>query len=114
MRQRVPRERSEKHLAFLRELPSLVPGAGPIEAAHVRYGDLRYFKPITGMGEKPADKYAVPLAAFAHREQHSMSERKWWDRQGIDPVLIAALLWLHSGNYEAGVHIITTARNWAR
>jgi hypothetical protein len=112
--QRRPRRRSEKHLAFIRSLPSLVRGDGSVEAAHIRYSDARYFKPSTGMAEKPDDMFAVPLAAGAHRAQHGMSERQFWDNQRIDPCLIAALLWLHSGNDEAGQHIIATARAWAR
>lgn len=114
MRQRHPREKAAAHLEFIRTLPSLVPGRGPVEAAHIRYPDPRYCKPATGMAEKPSDKFAVPLAAEAHRSQHSTGERAWWASKGIDPVLIAALLWLHSGDYEAGVHIVMTARNWAR
>lgn len=113
MRQRQPREKNERHLAWLRTLPSLVPGQGPVEAAHVRYGELRYFKPITGMAEKPSDKYAVPLAHGAHMDQHAHSERKWWEARRIDPILIACLLWLHSGNDEAGQHIVATAQHWA-
>ena len=114
MSPRHPREKAAAHLAWLRTLPSLVPGLGPVEAAHIRYADLRYFKPITGMAEKPDDKFAVPLAAGAHRAQHSTGERAWWETQGIDPVLIAILLWCHTGNDDAGVHIIRTARAWAR
>lgn len=114
MSQRHPREKAAAHLAWLRTLPSLVPGLGPVEAAHIRYADLRYFKPITGMAEKPDDKFAVPLAAAAHRDQHAHGEREWWRNHGIDPCLIAALLWLHSGNYDAGVHIIRTARAWVK
>ncbi|MDR3471563.1 MAG: hypothetical protein P4M09_07715 [Devosia sp.] len=111
---RRPRQQSPAHLAFLRALPSLVPGDGPVEAAHIRYADLRYFKPLTGLGEKPHDKFAVPLAASAHRDQHAGNERQWWANHAIDPILIAALLWLHSGDIEAGEHIVRTARNWTR
>lgn len=114
MRQRHPREKAARHLEWLRTLPSLVPGQGPVEAAHIRYGDLRYYKQPTGMGEKPDDKFAVPLASDAHRAQHATGEKSWWAAKGIDPVLIAALLWLHTGDDSAGVHIITTARAWAR
>jgi hypothetical protein len=104
-----PRQTSAGHLEWLRTLPSVVRGTGPIEAAHIRFGDPRYAKPKVGMAEKPDDKFALPLAADQHRAQHAGSERAFWDKHGIDPVLVAALLWLHSGNDEAGRHIISRA-----
>ncbi len=107
---RHPRRKSEKHLAWLRTLPSLVRGEGPVEAAHIRYADFQRGKRQTGMGEKPDDMWAVPLAASAHRQQHSTSERRFWEAHGIDPILIAAFLWLHSGDNEAGRTIIANAR----
>lgn len=114
MRQRHPREKAAGHLAWVRTLPSLVPGQGPVEAAHIRYGDLRFYKSPTGMAEKPDDKFSVPLCAEAHRAQHATSERDWWQAKGIDPILIAALLWLHSGDDSAGAHIVATARSISR
>jgi hypothetical protein len=102
LRQRRPRIEKPAHLAFIRTLPSLVPGSGPVEAAHIRYGDLTYGKDITGMGQKPSDCWTVPLAHDVHMEQHHFgNERDWWAQYGIDPLFVAALLWLHSGDHEA-------------
>lgn len=109
LRQRRPRIIAPKHLAFIRTLPSLVPGAGPVEAAHIRYGEHAYGKPFTGMGEKPSDCWVVPLAHDVHMDQHRHGERQWWLDQGIDPLLIAALLWAAGGNDEAGITIIRNA-----
>lgn len=58
--------------------------------------NLKLGKPLTGMGTKPDDKYAVPLCAFHHRtggkaSQHSMAEDKFWNLWGLDPFKIAAL-----------------------
>lgn len=115
MRQRHPREKAAAHLEFIRSLPSLVPGGGPVEAAHIRYSDLRYFKDHTGLGEKPDDKFAVPLAMGAHQAQHAAGdERSWWANHGIDPVQIAVLLWLHTGDTAAGEYLVRTARSWPR
>jgi len=108
-RSKQPRQNANGHLAFIRELPSLVPGAGPVEAAHIRYGDPRYAKPKVGMAEKPDDKWVVPLCAGEHRRQHSMNEREYWSSVGIDPVLIAALLWAHTGDESAAIQIIHRA-----
>lgn len=110
-RQRSPRKTNNAHLAFIRRLPSLVPGAGDIEAAHVRYGEPRYGKRQTGMGERPSDCWVVPLAHQVHQhEQHRHNERQWWIDHGIDPLLIAALLYAHSGNDDAGIQIIRNAK----
>lgn len=112
-RQRQPRQTSPRHLAYLRKLPCLMTGSvTDIEAAHIRYGDPHYGKRPTGMGERPDDRYAVPLCAAAHRTgpdaQHGSGERAWWERQGIDPLAIAAALWECSGDIEEGRRIVLT------
>lgn len=109
-RKKQPRERAEAHLAFIRTLPCLVTGKTPVEAAHVRYGDARYGKPKVGMAEKPDDHWAVPLSPDEHRRQHSMNERAYWQSVGIDPVLVASLLWSSTGKVEAAMQIIQHAR----
>jgi len=108
-RTKQPRQNASGHLAFIRELPSLVPGPGPVEAAHIRYGAPIYGKPKVGMAEKPDDKWVVPLCAAEHRRQHDMNERDYWASVEIDPVLVAALLWAHTGNHDAAVLIIRNA-----
>lgn len=114
LRQRQPRITAESHLAWLRTLPSVVPGHGDVEAAHIRYADMRYAKPATGMGEKPSDRWCVPLAHDVHMAQHQVGERNWWRAQGIDPIIVAAFLWCHSGDDHAGLIIIRNARLFAR
>ena len=89
-----------KHLKFIRSLPCLV-CHNPIqtESAHIRYGDLP-IKPHTGKGEKPDDKWTVPLCSRCHREQHRVNERYFWRVRGIDPVKVALELYRNTGNYE--------------
>ena len=108
-----PRRHSEVHLAFLRKLPCLATGKVHvrIEAAHIRYPSPRHGKRETGKAEKPHDCWAVPLSAEAHRKQHSMDEEAFWRKIDIDPVTVASLLWLHSGNEEAATRVITYAIN---
>jgi hypothetical protein len=89
MRQRQPREKNAKHLALVRLLPCLVCGRGPSEAAHVRYGDHLRGKPPTGIGQKPDDRWCVPLCFRCHRYQHTRGERIFWEAQGIDPIAVA-------------------------
>lgn len=105
-----PRRHSEAHLAFIRTLPCLVTGREPsaerIEAAHVRYASLMHGKRETGKAEKPHDCWTVPLTARAHRHQHGMDEEAFWRGHNIDPLTVAALLWLHSGNENAARQVI--------
>lgn len=109
--QKRAREKADGHLRFIRRLPCLVTGRRDVEAAHVRFGDIaRYFKYETGAGEKPHDKWAVPLSVAEHRRQHSMNERDYWTLVDIDPLHIATLLWFHTGDEEACEHIIRNAR----
>lgn len=104
---RSPRIKSEAHLAFVRTLPCTWCGDDTsTEAAHVRFGDDRAAKRPTGKGEKPHDRWAIPLCGKCHREQHTMSERKWWDEKGIDPIFICLALWAESGNHQAGEIIV--------
>ena len=111
-----PRVKADDHLAWIRTLPCLITGKYPVEACHVRYHDARFGKPAVGMGEKPDDKWVVPMIPEAHREQHSMNERKFWYEQGIDPVLVAAALWASTGDDEAARIIIEQNRRnkWLR
>jgi hypothetical protein len=111
LRQKQPRVKDRGHLAFLRSLPCLVTGRSDgIEAAHIRFADDTYAKRGSGLQQKPHDCWAVPLSADEHRRQHSISERDYWIDTGIDPVLIAALLYCHSGDDNAARQVIRNAR----
>ena len=92
LRQRQPRERDNKHLAYVRSLPCCICGGIDTEAAHIRTASLAHDKAHTGMQEKPSDKWAVPLCNRHHREQHTMNEMDFWKCYGKDPFLIAMTL----------------------
>lgn len=108
-----PREKDEAHLKFIRGLPCLICGSIG-EAAHVRYGSNAHGKRETGAGEKPSDKYVVPLCPDHHRNgkdsQHASGERRWWQSAGIDPIVISALLFQVSGDEPAARLICENAR----
>lgn len=113
-----PREKSEGHLAFIRKLPSILSGKRDrVQAAHIRYADPLYAKRKTGIGEKAHDKFTVPLTAAEHLDgedaQHKSNERAWWEKHGIDPLQVAAALWMVSGDEEAGERIIHEFRKKA-
>lgn len=112
MRYRHPRERNEKHLAFIRQLPCLCCGNNiETEAAHIRFADRTVCKRQTGKGEKPDDAFTVPLCGRHHREQHDMNEREFWRRQGIDPIRAALALWYWTGDVDASLVVIEATRD---
>lgn len=104
-----PREKNDKHLDFIRSLPCAVCGNNiETEAAHVRSWHDGYAKRLTGIGEKPSDKWTVPLCSRHHREQHSIIETTFWHHHQIDPFLLACKLWMVTGDHEAGEQILAS------
>ena len=104
------------HLRFVRRLPCCICHTSPVEAAHIRYNDAAAGK-MQAIGKKPDDKWTLPLCAGHHRElpgaQHSMNERKFWERHGIDPLRLADLLFVISGDLSRGETLILEARRVA-
>lgn len=105
-----PRDHDKDYLDFIRGLPCLVCLKRGVEAAHVRYGDWRYGKRDTGGQEKPSDKWSLPLCSEHHKAQHNDNERAWWEAQGIDPLLVATLLFSAREDEERAEAIIRTAK----
>jgi hypothetical protein len=62
-----------------------------------------------GIGYKPSDRYAVPLCAEHHAEQHR-GELSFWAALGIDPLNVALRLWTVSGDLAAGERVVFRAR----
>jgi hypothetical protein len=102
---RQPRQHSDRHLEFVRGLPCLrCLDDTSTEAAHLRLSDPRVGKRQVGTGEKPDDKWTLPLCGRHHREQHATNERLFWG--DADPALVALALWAASGNHEIGESIV--------
>lgn len=113
-----PRKNNGGHLKFIRGLRCCSCGTSAnIEAAHVRYGDPRYGKRSAGIGEKPDDRWTVPLCNNCHvrgvDSQHNTGEKKFWTRLKIDPLALALALWGISGDDEAGEQIVGEHRRLA-
>lgn len=107
--QRRPRRHDENHLDKVRKLPCLVcEDPNRTEAAHLRVGNLHYGKRPTGAGEKPDDRWTLPLCGDHHREQHARGDEiEWWKSKGINPFVVAALLFSHlSANDEAAAEVV--------
>jgi hypothetical protein len=106
-----PRQKIESHLRFIRTLPCLISGRRPVEAAHIRFADMRYGKRPTGIAEKPDDHWVVPLHPDLHREQHAAGdELGWWKSKGIAPLRVALALWLATGDEDLAEQILRENR----
>lgn len=95
---REPREHNEAFLAFVRRLACCACKAHPpSQAAHIRMACPERGKRGTGMGEKPHDRWAVPLCADCHLDgahaQHRVGEQRFWARANVDPFAVAAKLY---------------------
>ena len=103
------RIRDDRHLAFIRTLPSVLSGVYGCEACHIRYGDPMYRKKRTGKGQKPDDCWVIPMTPDEHRDQHSGNEVNFWNRYRIDPLAIAQKIYAVSGDKDAAIQIIFEA-----
>jgi hypothetical protein len=92
LRQRRPRKLDAGYLAWLRGQPCACCGMwGPCDAAHLRAASAEYDKPITGVGMKPDDRWALPLKHLHHMAQHNFGDEiGWWQMKGVrDPFALA-------------------------
>ena len=82
------RLRAPDHLRAVRKLPCLICDRAPCHAHHVKFAQR------SGLSIKVSDEFVVPLCSVHHDELHrSVTERAWWEGQGIDPLPIAERLW---------------------
>ncbi len=98
------------YLALVRQLPCLKCGVEPCgEAAHVRFASAAFGK-ASGMGKKPADKWALPLCGDDHRvnrtAQHRGSEQAFWADLGINPLMTAEKLFAQAPDLVAMCAVI--------
>lgn len=93
LRQREPRRKDAKRLAWIRQQPCCICGDNTTtEAAHIRTQNPDLGKDDFGWG-RPSDIWCVPLCGAHHREQHEMgNEMAFWKKYGRDPFLIAITL----------------------
>ena len=80
-RQRQPRTIDPAYLVWLRTQRCACGcrKGPPCDAAHIRSGSGAYDKRHVGLGEKPNNKWAVPLTRICHMQQHDHgNEMEWW------------------------------------
>ncbi len=85
------RVRDRDHIRSIVQKPCLVCGRRPSNPHHLRFAQSR------ALSCKVSDQFTVPLCRGHHRELHRCGDEvAWWDRQGIDALGSARLLWLES------------------
>jgi hypothetical protein len=100
---------SKQHLELIRQLPCCVgqnhPGG---EAHHLKISAER------GMGMRATDKWAVPMCHDHHvngvERAGSKNEQKWFRDRGVQPLDLAAGLWLVTGDLER-MRLVMQAHN---
>lgn len=86
--------KAKSYLDWLHDLPCVISGRTPVQAAHVNYANLTFGATGRGKSQKASDRWALPLHPEIHDAQHKYgNEQDWWIIQGINPHLIAAILW---------------------
>ena len=99
---------SEKHLAAIRTLPCVIPGCTTVgcDPHHLKSGPASSER---GMGQKATDRWTVPLCRRDHDEVEahgSKRELQWINAFGIEPLELAAALWMVSPDKGAMARII--------
>jgi Putative HNHc nuclease len=85
------RFRDKAHIRFVSKQPCLICGRQPADAHHLRFAQH------PALGRKVSDEFVVPLCRGHHREVHRCGdEAGWWKMAGIDPTVIARVLWLET------------------
>ena len=86
--------KAKGYLAWLHELPCVVSRMSPVEAAHVSFANESFGATGRGKSQKASDRWALPIHPDLHADQHKHGdERGWWRMQGINPHLVALVLW---------------------
>lgn len=85
--------KSKDYLEFLHKLPCVVTGALTVQAAHVSFAAPHFGHYGRGKGTKAPDRWALPVSPEEHAKQHSMNEAAYWKAVGIDPHLLALVIW---------------------
>lgn len=109
-KQKRPRIEDERHLKFIRSLRCCICGAPNPDPAHIRAASAIHGKRETGGGERPSDKFVVPLCRAHHDEQHNGNELLFWVAKGVDPFGLALALYSASGDDELAEAILRANR----
>lgn len=95
---KTPRIKNVDHRQFVKSLPCVVCMAEGREIQaddpmHVRGASLLHGKEGTGGGQTSDDRWVLPGCRPHHDKQHAVGEQGFWRFYGIDPFLLALVLW---------------------
>jgi len=103
--------KDQSYLAWVRQIPCIVTGVLPVEAAHLSTANPKYGHMGRGKGQKAHDRWALPLSRTEHQYQHHIGEDVYWNvnihSKGINPYLTALVL---HGLYLDGMEASDAAR----
>lgn len=109
---RTPRAKNRGHLDFIKGLICIcclvhgrsTPADDPM---HLRAGSALHGKEPVGGGQTSDDRWVLPGCRSHHDEQHaSGDEVGFWRSYGIDPFLLALVLWGLTGDEWAAAQAI--------
>ncbi len=98
LRQRQPRIKDERFLTYIRGKRCCACGSlTNIQAAHLRGARPDLGKRPTGMGERPDDKWSIPLCSNCHLDSpaavHKIGEARFFEKMSFDPFELAVALY---------------------
>lgn len=108
---KTPRVHKRAHLDFIKALPCVACAAKGLtiqadDPMHLRTGSALHGKEAAGGGQTSDDRWALPGCRPHHDMQHGMAEHNFWKMFGIDPFLLALVLWGLTGNEYAAIEAI--------
>lgn len=85
--------KSKPYLEWIHQLPCIVSGQSPVEAAHVSTANEPTGHTGRAKSNKASDRWVLPLAKHLHDQQHKGAEMEFWKQQGINPHNACLVLW---------------------
>ena len=106
--------KSEPYLKWIRQLPCILSGRKPVEAAHLSTANPKFGHSGRGKSQKASDRWVLPLSPDLHLESHTRNEMAFWARQvpSLDlPYIWCLTLW---GIYSDGGDSLLRAEKWMK
>lgn len=85
--------KAKDYFGFIHDLPCIITGSTPVEAAHVNFANRPMGAPGRGKGTKASDRWCLPLCKPMHDEQHDIGEEVFWRQHRINPHIACLVLW---------------------
>lgn len=108
---KTPRVQNRRHRDFVKGLLCVCCAAKGLEVQaddpmHLRIGSAAHGKEDAGGGQTSDDRWTLPGCRRHHDLQHTMAELNFWKLYGVDPFLLALVLWGLTGDQHAANQVI--------